>query len=129
MRILIIDDERSVADTLAMILEGEGHIAEAVYDGDAALQKLDQFAPDCVISDVNIPGMNCMDVCTRIQATHPECRIFLFSGQAETNDLIESARAAGHEWELLVKPLHPDVLLAKLDSLNPAQRQTRPRRF
>jgi CheY-like chemotaxis protein len=117
MRILIIDDERTVADTLAMILEGGGHQVEAVYDGCSALLKLNSFIPDCVISDVIVPGMNGIDVCARIEAQLPECKIFLFSGQSETNDLIENARAAGHRWELLVKPTDPDVILSKMSKL------------
>ncbi|MGD0098218.1 MAG: response regulator [Terracidiphilus sp.] len=116
MRILIIDDERAVADTLVMIMNAEGHQAEAVYDGGAALDKLASFAPECVISDVIFPGMNGIEICAKIQASLPECKIFLFSGQAETNDLIETARQAGHKWELLVKPLNPIELLGKVNS-------------
>lgn len=113
---MIIDDEKTVADTLVMILEREGHEAEAVYDGIAALKRSDSFTPDCVICDVILPGMNGIDVCARIEAKHPKCQILLLSGQPETIDLIESARADGHEWEVLVKPLDPDELLAKLNS-------------
>jgi CheY-like chemotaxis protein len=123
MRILIIDDEKIVADTLVMILEREGHKAEAVYDGLAALQRSDSFAPDCVISDVIVPGMNGIDVCARIEARHPKCHILLLSGQPETIDLIESACADGHEWEVLAKPVDPDELLAKLNSAELTQPQ------
>ncbi|MGD0941473.1 MAG: response regulator [Terracidiphilus sp.] len=119
MRILIIDDERAIADTLVLILEGKGHEAEAVYDGSAALERIGSFAPDCVISDLVFPGMSGIDVCAKIEATYPECKIFLFSGHSETSDLIENARAAGHRWELLVKPLNPVDLLAKFSSHRP----------
>lgn len=117
MRILIIDDEKAVADTLVMILERKGHKAEAVYDGGVALERFESFAPDCVISDVMVPGRNGVDVCAVIQAKYPNCHILLFSGQAETSDLIQKARAAGHNWELLIKPFSPAELLAKLNSL------------
>ena len=62
MRILVVDDEKSVADTLAMILEGEGHEVAAAYDGLDALRKLDSLVPDCVISDVIMPRMNGIEV-------------------------------------------------------------------
>lgn len=75
MHILIIDDERSIADTLVMILEGKGHKAEAVYDGAAALEKLESFAPDCVISDVIFPGISGIDVCSRIETTYHCCPV------------------------------------------------------
>jgi CheY-like chemotaxis protein len=116
MRILVVDDEKSVADTLAMILEGEGHEVAAAYDGLEALRKLDSLVPDCVISDVIMPRMNGIELCAIIEKKYPDSRILLFSGQASTNELIESARANGHGWELLPKPLDPEELLAKLAS-------------
>jgi DNA-binding response OmpR family regulator len=116
MRILIIDDEKTIADTLVMIMERDGHDAEAVYDGSAALQRSDSFAPDCVVCDVIVPGMNGFDVCAEIEAKHPNCHILLLSGQPEASDLIESARAYGHKWEVLAKPLDPEVLLERINS-------------
>ena len=115
MRVLVIDDEKSVADTLVMILEREGHDALAAYNGASALEKIESFIPDCVISDVVMPGLNGIEVCAIIERKHPACHILLFSGQASTNELIEKARRDGHTWELLPKPLDPDELLAKLN--------------
>jgi DNA-binding response OmpR family regulator len=123
MRILIIDDEKTVAETLAMIVELDDHQAVAVYDGITALEKTDSFVPDCVISDVLVPGMNGIDACAMIEAKHPKCHILLLSGQAETSDLIQRARADGHAWEVLLKPLDPHELLAKLNSLELTQHQ------
>lgn len=114
MRFLVIDDEKFVADTLAMILEGEGHEALAVYDGRAALEKVESFIPDCVISDVIMPGLNGIEVCAAIERKHPDCQIFLFSGQASTTELVATARTEGHTWELLPKPIDPEELLTKL---------------
>jgi CheY-like chemotaxis protein len=118
MRFLIIDDEKFVADSLALILQGEGHEALAVYDGSLALEKIKSFIPDCVISDVIMPGLNGIEVCSAIQREHPQCQILLFSGQASTSELVEKARAKGHTWELLPKPIDPEELLAKLASIN-----------
>jgi CheY-like chemotaxis protein len=117
MRVLVVDDEKFVADTLAMILQGEGHDAFAVYDGNAALIKSESFIPDCVISDVVMPGMNGIELCSAIEKRYPDCQLLLFSGQASTSELIAKARAEGHMWELLAKPLDPEELLAKIASL------------
>jgi CheY-like chemotaxis protein len=114
MRILVVDDEKFIADTLAMILEGEGHEALAVYDGREALEKTESFIPDCVISDVIMPGMSGIETCSAIQERYPECQILLFSGQASTGELVAKARAEGHTWELLAKPIDPEELLAKV---------------
>ena len=118
MRILVIDDEKPLADTLTLILQGAGYEVTAAYDGASALSQVESFGPDVVISDVIMPGMNGIETCGRIQAEHPSCRIILFSGQAATNDLIRSARAEGCDWELLAKPVHPRELLDKLSSLH-----------
>lgn len=118
MRFLVIDDEKFVADTLAMILQGEGHEVFAVYDGRSALERIESFIPDCVISDVIMPGLNGIEVCSAIEGKHPQCQILLFSGQAYTSELVEKARAEGHMWELLPKPIDPEELLAKLASIN-----------
>lgn len=117
MRFLVIDDEKFVADSLAMILQGEGHEAFAVYDGGGALEKIKTFIPDCVISDVIMPVMNGIEVCSAIEQRHPKCQILLFSGQASTSELVAKARAEGHAWELLPKPIDPEELLAKLATI------------
>jgi len=121
MRLLIIDDEKFVADSLAMILEGDGHEAVAVYDGSSALEKVKTFVPDCVISDVIMPGLNGIEVCTLIEEQHPKCQIVLFSGQASTSELIDKARDQGRTWELLPKPIDPEELLTKVASIGPKQ--------
>ena len=117
MRVLVIDDEKNLADTLVWILERAGFEATAAYDGESALQRLDTFQPDVVISDVIMPGVNGIEVCTRIQARFPKCHILLFSGQTATNELLGEAREHGLTWELLAKPMDPDELLAKVTSL------------
>lgn len=117
MRVLVIDDEKNLADTLVWILERAGFEATSAYDGESALQRLDTFPPDVVISDVIMPGVNGIEVCTRIQARFPKCHILLFSGQTATNELLGEAREHGLTWELLAKPMDPDELLAKVTSL------------
>ena len=117
MRVLVIDDEKNLADTLVWILDRAGFEATAAYDGESALQRLDTFQPDVVISDVIMPGVNGIEVCTRIQARFPKCHILLFSGQTATNELLGEAREHGLTWELLAKPMDPDELLAKVTSL------------
>jgi DNA-binding response OmpR family regulator len=117
MRVLIIDNEKPLADTLTLILQHAGYEARAVYDGVTALSLIESFVPDVVISDVVMPGMNGIDVCGKIHAELPNCQIILFSGQAATDELMKDARGKGCDWELLDKPVHPRDLLAKLLSL------------
>ena len=61
-------------------------------------------------------GITGIEAAIEVRAKLPSCKILLFSGQAATADLLEKARAQGHEFEILAKPVHPTDLLAKLRS-------------
>jgi DNA-binding NtrC family response regulator len=112
--VFVVDDERLIADTTAMILRINGYEAIAFYDPESVLKQLDSNKPDIVISDVIMPGMNGVDLAVLIRERCPDCRIVLFSGQAATNDLLEEARRKGNMFEILQKPILPADLLAKI---------------
>ena len=111
---LVADDEKVIADTLAIILNQNGYDASAVYTGTAAVERARATRPDLIISDVIMPDMNGIDAAIKIRVFLPGCKILLFSGQAATADLLEDARKRGHEFEILAKPVHPQDLLQKL---------------
>jgi CheY-like chemotaxis protein len=113
-KVLVVDDERVIADTLAIILNQSGFDASAVYTGTDAVEMARADEPDLIISDVIMPDMNGIEAAIRIREILPDCKILLFSGQAATADLLEKARLEGHEFEILAKPVHPQDLLAKL---------------
>jgi CheY-like chemotaxis protein len=113
-KVLVADDERVIADTLAMILNQSGFEARAVYSGERALELATSFVPDMLISDVIMADLNGIDAAIQMRALVPKIKILLFSGQAATADLLEKARAQGYEFEILAKPVHPQDLLNKL---------------
>jgi len=113
-KVLVADDERVIADTLAMILNQSGFEARAVYSGEKALELAGTFQPDMLISDVIMADLNGIDAAIRIRALLPAIKILLFSGQAATADLLEKARKDGYEFDILAKPVHPQDLLARL---------------
>lgn len=115
-KVLVVDDERVIADTLAIILNQSGFDASAVYSGTDAVERARKTTPDLVITDVFMPDLNGIQAAIQIRSFLPGCKILLFSGQAATADLLENARAQGHEFEILAKPVHPQDLLAKLRS-------------
>jgi DNA-binding response OmpR family regulator len=117
--VFVVDDEKTIADTLAAILENRGYQAYAFYNAETALEKCDALVPDLVISDVVMPGMNGAEMAVAIRNRHPMCKILLFSGQAATADMLVSVREQGHEFELLAKPIHPKDLLARIDPEKP----------
>jgi DNA-binding response OmpR family regulator len=113
-KVLVADDERVIADTLAMILNQSGFEARAVYSGEKAIELASSFEPDMLISDVIMADLNGIDAAIRMRELRPGIKILLFSGQAATADLLEKARAQGYEFEILAKPVHPQDLLSRL---------------
>ncbi len=113
-RVLVADDERLIADTLAMILNQSGFDARAVYSGEKAVELAAAFKPEMLISDVIMGGLSGIDAAIRIRGLFPQVKILLFSGQAATADLLKEARAQGFEFEILAKPVHPQDLVARL---------------
>lgn len=114
LRVIVVDDERVIAESLADILSGEGCEAVAVTSGVEAINLAKKIEPHVVISDVAMPDMNGIETVQQIRAFLPECRIVLFSGHASTADLLKQARAEGNEFELLTKPVRPAALLSLL---------------
>lgn len=111
-RVLVVDDESAIADTIAKILSLSGFPAVAAYDGNDALETALLRPPELLITDVALPGMNGIELAVTIKRIFPECKILLFSGQASTADLIAMAGRAGHHFTLLNKPVPPQDLLA-----------------
>lgn len=124
-KVLVVDDERLIADSLAAILHSKGYDVKALYDGKSALEACQCGAPDCIISDVMMPGINGVDLAITVRQRFPQCRILLFSGQAATTDIMEQVRTTGYEFELLTKPVHPTDLLARLENRRPIPPQMR----
>jgi DNA-binding response OmpR family regulator len=115
-KVLVVDDERVIADTLAMILNQSGFDARAVYSGERAVEMASTFGPDMLITDVIMADLNGIDAAIMIRAILPKIKILLFSGQAATADLMEKARVKGYEFEILAKPVHPQDLLSRLQA-------------
>lgn len=113
-KVVVVDDERVIADTLAIVLNHNGFKALSAYTGTGAVEAAKKEQPWMVITDVIMPDMNGIEAAIRIRKLLPSCRILLFSGQRATADLLEKARAQGHEFEILAKPVHPQHLLALL---------------
>jgi CheY-like chemotaxis protein len=66
------------------------------------------------LADVVMPGMSGIEAAIQISTMIPGCRVLLLSGQAATSDLLRDARVRGHDFEILLKPVHPNQLLDRL---------------
>jgi PAS domain S-box-containing protein len=119
-RILVADDLRDSADSLASLLRARGYDARAAYDGEAALQLLASFRPDLCLLDLGMPEIDGYALCRRIRALPwgGETRIVAQSGWGQEEDR-RRTREAGFDHHL-VKPIDPDALDAVLRLLDPS---------
>ncbi len=120
-RVLIVDDERVISDTLLKIFSNAGYEVRAVYSAEEAIDvvRKTRWIPQFTLVDVHLPGMNGIDLAILLKAECPDCKVSLFSGQASTADLLERAAHDGHVFEVVAKPIHP-VDLLKLTSQRPS---------
>src|SRR5690606_23132702 len=113
-RILIVDDNRDSAASLAMLLETAGNTTHEAYDGPEALEAAEKFRPDVVLLDIGLPKLNGFEVCRRIRAQPwgENMTILAVSGWGQDDDRRKS-REAGFDHHL-VKPVDYNTLLKLL---------------
>lgn len=118
-RVLIVDDEQLIADTLATIFSLAGYEARAACSAEKAFELIAGWPPRLAIVDVLLPAMKGIDFAILLEATIPGCMVRLFSGQFDPSRLLEAARRNGHTFEVLAKPVHPSEFLRQASELLP----------
>lgn len=113
-RILVVDDERLIADTIVAILRQDGFEAIAAYSGNQAIEEATTYRPDIMLSDFYMPDINGLEAARLVRGLCPNVKVFLLSGQASALDLLSDPEQHEFDYQLLAKPIHPDVLLAKI---------------
>lgn len=108
---MVVDDERVIADTLAIILSQSGYEARTAYSAEQAVEIIAEWSPDLGVIDVVLPRMNGIDLAILLKIQCPTCRVLLLSGQAVTADLLAEAATRGHIFQILAKPVHPSEML------------------
>jgi CheY-like chemotaxis protein len=112
--VLVIDDDPTNADTLAMVLNISGFHATAVYSGEHGLKLAQQTTFDHLITDVVMSGMNGIEAAIAIRQVLPNCLILLVSGNNNTAELLDAAAGKGHAFDILAKPVHPTFLVDRM---------------
>jgi DNA-binding NtrC family response regulator len=115
--ILIVEDEKVVADTLGQILAAHGYDIRIVYSAEDAVDTIASWSPNLAILDVMLPKMNGLEFAVVLKENLPECHVLLFSGQPSVEALMQKAKTEGHEFEILAKPVHPTVMLDAISTL------------
>jgi len=120
LRVLILDDERIIVDTLCVVLKQGGYDARGTYTHDSAVSLAREFQPDAFLTGfLNHCKQNGCETAAEVLTFLPKCRIFIFSGTSAAGPVIEDYRRRGYNFEIFAKPLHPEILLAGLRSLEP----------
>jgi len=114
LRVLVVDDDRRIADTTAAVLQLAGFDVKTAYNGESALDTAATFRPDCLLSDVVMGGMNGVELATAIKQRYPGTRVVLMSGQAGVSEILDQAEQQGLEFQILGKPIHPRNLIEEL---------------
>ncbi len=111
-RVLVVDDNRDAAESLADMLKLLGHQVELAFDGPAALEQARRRAPDVVLCDIGLPGMTGYEVVKALRAQRGSMRIVAVSGYAQPED-VKAARDAGFDRHI-AKPASTDDIEAIL---------------
>jgi two-component system, sensor histidine kinase len=105
-RVLVVDDNRDAADSLAMLLQIQGHEVQTAYDGAEALRMATGFGADLVLLDIGLPSMNGFEVARRLRSGGSLARLVALSGYGQPED-VQRSREAGFDAHL-VKPVDFD---------------------
>jgi DNA-binding NtrC family response regulator len=110
-RVLVVDDDVRVADSLVEILNATGHQAVAAYSAEAAMKLAEKVKPEAVVTDVVMGPVSGIELANHIREHYPGCRVLLFSGYASTRAFTEAVLTRGSSVQFLPKPVHPHRIL------------------
>jgi CheY-like chemotaxis protein len=110
VRVLVVEDNRDVAEAVSVVLRAAGHEVQLAFDGVEALRAADQFAPEMILLDIGLPVMDGYEVAEQLRQRCGQAILIALTGYGREQDRAR-ARAAGFQ-QLLVKPIGVDELLA-----------------
>jgi DNA-binding response OmpR family regulator len=113
-RVLVVEDDASIADVLRRTLRQEGHEVRSAADGVEALEVAEDFLPDLVLLDLGLPRLDGVEVLRRLRASS-DVPILILTARTETDDRVEGLDSGADDY--LVKPFERKELLARLRAL------------
>ena len=115
LSVLVVDDNRSAALAIAMLLEREGHFTEAVYDGQSAIEHLQQQTFDLVLTDLRMAPVDGLQVVAAAQACDPPVDAIVFTAYGSVEAAVEAMRLGALDF--LTKPVTADVIIRRVQEL------------
>jgi DNA-binding response OmpR family regulator len=113
-RILVVEDENMVAEVVDRYLRRDGYDVSVIHDGNAALPEFDRFAPDLIVLDLMLPGMDGMEICRRIRS-HSETPIIMLTARSEELDKLLGLELGADDY--VTKPFSPRELAARVKAV------------
>lgn len=115
MNVLVVEDERNLADAIVKILEDEGYNAEATYDGKAGLTCAKSGLYDAIVLDVMLPGMSGYDVVNKMRHAGVSTPVLMLTARTSTEDKVRGLDSGADDY--MTKPFEAPELLARLRAL------------
>ncbi len=115
IRVLVVDDERTLSDLMAMALRYEGWVIETAADGASAVRAAASFRPDAVVLDMMLPDFDGLEVLRRIRSTDPEVGVLFLTARDAVEDRIAGLTAGGDDY--VTKPFSLEEVIARLRAL------------
>jgi len=117
-RILVVDDDAAIAEMIGIVLRGEGFEPHFSFDGPTAIEAFASVKPDLVLLDLMLPGMDGIEVCTRIRETSGT-PIIMLTAKSDSTDVVRGLESGADDY--VVKPFNPKELVARIRTrLRPA---------
>jgi len=115
MKILIIEDEKALLESIQTYLEQQGFVCEAVTDFLSGLQKVQQFTYDCVVVDINLPFGSGLDIVQELKAIESKAGIIIISARNALEDKLKGLELGSDDY--LTKPFHLSELSARIQAI------------
>ena len=119
MKILLVEDEKMTRVALTGTLRKEGHEVIPCPDGHVAMAALDGDDFDLVLTDLNLPGPNGMEILTRVKRDDPSVKVIIMTAYASTETAVEALRQGAHDY--VIKPFQTDEILARIKNIGQLQ--------
>ncbi|MBA4246814.1 MAG: DNA-binding response regulator [Microbacterium sp.] len=110
-RILVVDDDAAIAEMIGIVLRGEGFEPHFSFDGPAAIEAFASVKPDLVLLDLMLPGIDGIEVCTRIRETSGT-PIIMLTAKSDSTDVVRGLESGADDY--VVKPFNPKELVARI---------------
>lgn len=115
MRLLIIEDEKKLCDTIAKSLHASGYETDVCYDGNEALEMVYSEKYDLIVLDLNLPGTDGMEILRQLREHNEETRVLILSARSQIADKVRGLDAGANDY--MEKPFHLQELEARIRSL------------